>query len=81
MASPLSATSSGLTVSTTAPSFIEAPRTSALESARTSTCGPSSVIGVALRISALKPMVWALAMLLAMTRSRVIELAMPDRAV
>ena len=52
---------------------MSAPRTSAWFIARASSCGPSSVTGVMSIVSARKPMVWALAMLLAITRWRIID--------
>jgi hypothetical protein len=78
MVRPVSATSSGLPVSISAPCFMLAPRTSPRVIARASMLGPFSVIGSALSSSARKPMVCALAMLLAMTCSVIIEPERPE---
>lgn len=66
---------------TITPGVIIAPLTAASVIARASTAGPFRVSGVICSTSARKPVVWALAMLLAITRCRVIAALMPVTAV
>ena len=75
---PVSATSSGLPVGTTVPCFMLEAWTKSCVIARASSAGPLRVIGTPLSMSARKPVVWVLAMLLAITRSRTSEAVMPE---
>ena len=68
-------------MSTISPAAISAPRTRAICIARTSSGVPVSVTGRWSSISARKPIVFALAILLAMTRWRSMMACMPESAV
>src|SRR5690349_2346419 len=81
MVSPCSATSRPLPVWMIVPAFMSAPLTWVWFIARTSSWGPSSVIGVDCSVSARKPVVCEFDMLLAMTRWRFIAAVIPDAAV
>ena len=60
---------------------MSAPLTLVRFIARTCSASPVSVTGSLSIVSARNPTVWVFAMLLAITRSRVIDAAMPESAV